>query len=82
VNISNSGARLAFLDRLSPGTLLTLSYLHMRFSARVVWSNEELTGVRFLTPLSAADLDALRRAGGRGRGAWGSSLGLGFRELS
>ena len=82
VNISPSGARLAYLDRLPCDTLVTLSYLHMRIPARVAWSNHELTGVRFLMPLSTTDMNALRRAGGRDRSGWGSSQGLAFRELS
>ena len=81
VNISSTGARLKQLGNLPEGALVTLCHLHLRFPARVMWSDEAQTGVRFARALSTSDMTALRVATGRG-GAWGSSAHHGFRELS
>ena len=81
VNVSTTGARLKQLGHLPQGTLVTLCHLHWRFPARVVWSEDALTGVRFVQLLSATDMTALRGAIGH-VGVWGSSAHHGFRELS
>ena len=80
-DISTTGARLRQLGALPPGVLVTLCQLHLRFPARVVWSADGLTGVRFTQPLSTTDLNALRGAIGSA-GSWGSSSHHAFRELS
>ena len=81
VNVGTTGARLRQLEPLPLGVLVTLCHLHGRFPARVVWSHGVLTGVRFVQPLSATDMIALRGAIGS-VGAWGSSSHHQFRELS
>ncbi len=81
VNISATGARLLVPDGLPEGALVHLCYLHTRIPARVVWSDDVRTGLSFVTPLSSNDLNALRGAGGRLGGSWGSSAPGSFREL-
>ncbi len=81
VNISTTGARFEGPDYLPPGALVHLCYLHTRIPARVVWSNDAQTGVRFVMPLSSNDLNALRGAGGRLAGSWGSHRYHFYREL-
>lgn len=77
INISSTGARLGQIGTLPRNTLLTLCHLHYRFSAQVMWTDGEFTGVRFLVPLSRSELNALRREGPRelGRRTAPSHLG-------
>lgn len=70
VNISTSGARLTQLGNLPPDLLVWLCYLNARYPARVVWSSDWQTGVRFVVPLSNAEVSALRGAGRLAAG-WG-----------
>jgi hypothetical protein len=65
INISSTGARLGQIEPLPRNTLLTVSYLLHRFSAQVMWTDGEFTGVRFLVPLSRSELNVLRRDGKR-----------------
>ena len=81
VNISSTGARLKQLGNLPEGALVTLCHLHLRFPARVMWSTEAQTGVRFARPLSTSDVNALRGAIS-GVSARGSPSSHAFRELS
>ena len=80
VNVSITGARLRELGRLPQGVLVTLCHFHLRYPARVVWSDGALTGVCFSQPLSTTDMNALRGAMAPA-GAWGSSAHHGYREL-
>lgn len=81
-DISASGARLRHLDQLSDGALVTIRHLHLRVPARVVWSDDEKTAVRFVVPLSTTDRDALRGAKGGSMAGWGTSVQYQLRELS
>ncbi|SDE81230.1 PilZ domain-containing protein [Limimaricola pyoseonensis] len=76
VNISATGARLARLGRLPSDAAVTLCHLNLRLPARVVWSNERQTGVRFVMPLGASEVNAFRGAAGgfAGPGAWDHGL--------
>lgn len=81
-NISSTGARIEGLGRVPREVLVTLSHLGTRVTARVVWSNDRQTGLRFTSALSNVDLNALRGVGG-GRGAgWGTAGPHAFRELT
>ncbi len=84
VNVSITGARLGQLGSVARNTLLTVSYLQYRFSAQVMWTDSEFTGVRFLVPLSTSELNALRREGSRASSGWGSAgiISHVFRETS
>ena len=70
VNISATGVRIHHPELLPAGTLVTMCHLHLRVPARVVRSNGEETALRFLTPLSASDLNAIRGIEGRNLGNW------------
>lgn len=80
VNISTTGARLKCSSRLPKDALVTLQYLNERISARVTWSNEHETGVRFVTLLSQSNVTAIRGASGGPSRGWGIPA-QGFREL-
>jgi hypothetical protein len=82
VNLSITGAKLEELGRVPRDALVSLSYMNARITARVVWSNDRHTGLRFMRPLSNAELHGLRGVGGRGAGAWGSANPHGFREMA
>ena len=70
VNISATGVRIRFSELLPAGTLVTICHLHVRVPARVVRSNGEETALRFVAPLSASDLIAIRGSKGRTLGNW------------
>ena len=70
-NISTTGARLDHLGDLPQDAPVTLCHDEARIHARVAWSKEDQTGVQFVTPLSATELDALRGASGAA-GVWAS----------
>lgn len=61
-NVSTGGARLTGVGRLPPEAQLTLLYLHLCVRARVAWSDDTDTGVRFLAPLTPGDLQVLQDA--------------------
>ena len=82
VNISATGARLEQVWHLPEDALVTLCHLHVRIPARVVWSNERQTGIRFVMPLTTTDMNALRGAIGRSPGSWESGSHYRLRELS
>ena len=79
VNISASGARIRHSELLPTGTFVTICHLHLRVPARVVRSNGKETALRFVTPLSASDLTAIRGSKGHN---WGAVTYQVFRELS
>ena len=81
VNVSTTGAQLKLAAPLPQEALVVLCPMHLRYPARVVWSDGVKTGVRFVQPLTASDVTALRGAIG-GASAGGSSSYHGFRELS
>ncbi len=62
VNVSAGGACLQGMSRLPAGTQVTIRYLHLCLRARVAWSSDALTGVRFLQRLPTADLRTLQTA--------------------
>ena len=68
VNISATGARIQHSELLPAGTLVTICYLQVRVPARVVRSNGEETALRFMTPLSASDLNTIRGSRSRNLG--------------
>ena len=82
IDVSVSGARLARLDGMTRDRPLTLRYLGVRILARVIWSNERQTGVRFVAPLTASEMTALRREASRRPGDAASPGLHGFRELT
>ncbi len=82
VNISGTGARIEGLGRAPRDALVTLVHLNNRISARVAWSNENQTGLRFLVPLSPANINMLRGTGGPKPGTRAPGLPTQFRELS
>jgi hypothetical protein len=82
VNLSITGAKLEDLGRVPRDSLVSLSHMNARIAARVVWSNDRQTGLRFVRPLSHDELQGLRGVGGRGAGAWGSISPHGFREMA
>jgi hypothetical protein len=64
VSISSKGARISQQAGLPPDAHVTLRYLHLRIPARAVWSLGQLTGLKFPTHLSNANLFTLRKGGG------------------
>lgn len=82
VDISSSGAKALHLEALPRDALVTVCHLNLRIPARVVWSDDEQTAMRFVRPLSTTDRDVLRGARGGRMAGWGSSAQHGFRELS
>jgi hypothetical protein len=82
VNISATGLRIQHPELLPAGTLVTICYLHVRAPARVIRSNGEETALRFVLPLSASDLNAIRGSKGSHSGNWGAVTYQGLRELS
>ena len=70
VNVSATGVRIRHSELLPAGTLVTICHLHIRAPARVVRSNGEETALRFLTPLSASDVNVIRGSKGRNLGHW------------
>ena len=81
INISTTGARIELPARLPQDTLVTFQRFTERMTARVVWSNDHQTGVRFEMLLSQAQVNALRGAVVKASFARGAS-GHRFRELS
>ena len=71
VNISTTGARLNHIGNLPQDALVTLRHLYMRIPAYVAWSNDEETAVRFATPLTTREVDALCKLNGK-TGVWAS----------
>ena len=61
-NVSTGGARLSGVGGLPAEAQVTLLYLHLCVRARVAWSEEDDTGVRFLAPLDPAELQVLQDA--------------------
>jgi hypothetical protein len=61
-NVSTGGARLTGVGHLPAEAQLTLLYLHLCVRARVAWSDDTDTGVRFLAPLDPEDLQILQDA--------------------
>ena len=82
VNISATGVRIRHSELLPAGTLVMICHLHLRVPARVVRSNGEETALRFVTPLSVSDLNAIREPKGRDLGHWGATSYQVFRQLS
>jgi hypothetical protein len=82
VNISVTGGKLEGLGRAPRDALVTLAYMNARIRARVVWSNDRQTGLRFVLALSNAELQGLRGVAGRGAGAWVAGGHLGYREMA
>ena len=60
---------------------MTLYHLHLRFPARMVWSDGGLTGVRFAQSLPATDMSMLRGPVG-GSVAPEPPIHLGLKEMS
>lgn len=83
VNISPSGARIEGLGRVPRGALVTVAHLWLRLPARVAWCTERQAGLRFVLPLSGAEVNTLRGVGEpRGRTGWAAPSPLGFREMT
>ncbi len=81
-NLSRTGARLLGLGRVPRGALVTLVHLNTRISARVIWTDDRQAGLRFVTPLSDSDLNALRGVTRPRPGAWVPVSVRPFRELT
>ena len=81
LNISTSGALLGKLQSLPRDALLTLCHLHISIQARVAWSSNTQTGVRFPIPLTTADMNVFRGAIGLTNG-WGTSSYQGLQEMT
>jgi hypothetical protein len=82
LNVSTTGAKIEGADRPTRDSLVELAYLGARFRARVVWSDDLQTGIRFTPPLSQAELAGLRGQGRHGVGAGVQGGPHRFRELT
>ena len=82
LNISTTGAKIEGADRLVRDSLVEFGYLGARFRARVVWSDDLQSGLRFTPPLSQAELAGLRGQGRQGIGGWVQGGSQRFRELA
>lgn len=63
-NVCSHGARLAGVEGLSPGDVVTLDLHLTRAEARVAWVRTGLCGLRFTAPLGVAELDRIRGRSG------------------
>ena len=82
LNLSATGARIAGLGRLPRNALVPIRHLTDSYPALVVWATEKHAGVRFIRPLSGAELSRLRGRASDRRGSWAKSGLHCFRELT
>ena len=81
LNISPSGARLGKLGTLPHDAILALCHLHISIQARVAWSSDTETGVRFTIPLCTGDMNVFRGTVAL-TSDWGNSSHQRLREMA
>lgn len=57
-DVSLNGVCVAGMQKLPPGSQVTICCLGLVIQARVAWSKDFFTGLQFDVPLEAADLQA------------------------